>query len=722
MIIAGRPVVDTFPEQTLSEEEIKELYGNEENWYAECIRYIASRYNRPIVGDNGTTDKPANGNFNGTYYINSPIQEMWENNRYFHGLQDNSRYGFWFEDPFVNQGIIYSQGDASIRVPDEKGNQIYNLITHLRGSFQGRIAYSNLTVENNSRQGRSKVEKERKKAFLFDLFRRRGILESFANLGASIDPFPAMKNAEIEQIIEYVNNFPQEVEMFKIMRDIEYRNNTRHLISNGFFNVILNRIGAMYVHTDDEGMVKHHLINPYSVVIDQRDNEDFSLGDRFAGFVQFLTPGEIFERFKITDDDEKTRIRTLAKSSPSGISGLNLGQDSYRFPWWWNQQNTVACFTAFWKSYKTSKDGVIYQVVKRGTLIGNSILKQHGLEKNIVKNPYNKKECVLPIISVRPYTLSGYNRSLVDRLKQLQDKIDVYNRKISEAVSHDLGNAYVFSADNIGSSIEEIVSDIKKHRMTVIKRSTGEELLPEDAQRLVEKLDFTLSPNIIKYVELKQEAKRDMEEIASVSQIAMGQQQSYIGLNTQMNTIAQNAKGVEYYFSSCLKWYADIMQYSVEKFKLSAIGNKKLQVQVLDENGIQYLDLNEGISFMDLGVRVVVEGVIDEQRKTRILNFATALAQSGGIEMIDYLKLESANTLKEVEMYFTAALRAREKKMAMQQQIQQQQQQQNIMLQNQGLQQLQAQKESNENLRQDKKLELEGAKLGAQIAENNLQE
>lgn len=718
MIIAGRATVSSFPEQTLRKEEIKELYGSEEHWYTECIRYIASRYNRSVITNNGTTEKPANVTF-GAFLRNSPIQEMWENNRYFHGLQDNSRYSFWFEDPFVNQGLIYNQGDALIRVPDEKGNQIYNLITHLVGSFSGRISYSTLTVENNSRSGRSKIEKERKKAFLFEILRRRGILKSLANLGVDFNPFPAMQNAEIEQIIEYVNNYPQEVEMFKIMRDIEYRNNTKGLISDGFFNIILNRIGAIYVYNDDDGMVKHQLINPYSVVIDQRADNDFSLEDRFCGFVQFLTPGEIFERYKITDEEEKERIRQMATGRGFQDSSTYLAQNFYNFPWWWERENTVACFNAFWKSYDYKGD-FVYQTVKKGTLIGNCILKNHGLEKNIVKNPYNKKECVLPIISVRPYTLNGINRSLVDRLKQLQDKIDVYNRKISEAISHDLGNAYAFTADNIGSSIEEIVSDIKKHRMTVIQRSTGEDMLPEDAQRLVEKMDFTLSPNIIRYVELKQEAKRDMEEIASTSAVAMGQQQSYIGLNTQMNTISQNAKGVEYYFSSCLKWYADVMQYSVEKFKLSAIGNKKLQVEVLDENGIEYLEMNKSVSFMDLGVKVVVEGILDEKRKAKLIEFATALAQSGGIDMLDYIKIENANTLKEVEMYFIASIRNREKQKAIEAQIQRQTQAQNIMLQNQGLQQLQAQKEQNENMRQDKSLELEGAKLGAQIAEKNL--
>lgn len=711
MIVQGSPSLNTFPEQTLSKKEIEEIYGSEEEWYTQCIRFIATRYNRrPLSGNDGTVSKPSSG-FT-SFYLKTPVQEMWENNRYFHGLQDNSRYNFWFEDPFVNQGIVFSQGDASVRVPDEKGNQVYNLITHLVGSFSGRIAYSNLTVENNSRNGRSFIENERKKAFLLDIFRRRGILQQLAAVGVKFDPFPAMQGAEIEQIIEYVNNFPQEVEMLKIMRDISFRNNTKQLISDGFLNTIINRIGAMYVYCDDEGMVKHHLINSYSVIIDQRNNDDFSLNDRFAGFIEFLTPGEIFEKYKITDEDERNEIREMSKSS--GTDVINGAGANFNFPWFWRDNNTVACVTGFWKSYQ-GKNGVITQVVKKGTLIGNSILKNHGLERNIVKNPFNKKECVLPIISVRPYTRDAQNRSLVDRMKQLQDKFDVYNRKIAEAISYDLGNAYIFSADNIGSSIEEIVSDIKKHRMTVIKRTTGEELLPEDAQRLVEKLDFTLSPNIIKYVELKHETKREMEEVASTSSIAMGQQQSYIGLNTQMNTIAQNAKGVEHYFSSCLRWYADIMQYSVEKFKLSCIGNKNLQRQVLDQNGIEYIELNKDVSFMELGVRVVVEGIIDEQKRTSLIAFATAIAPVGGIDMLDYLKLQEANTFQELKSHFAAALRSREKQKAIQEAMARRAQAENIMLQNQGLQQLQAQKEGNENMRQDKKLELEGAKLGAEI-------
>jgi len=60
----------------------------------------------------------------------------------------------------------------------------------------------------------------------------------------------------------------------------------------------------------------------------------------------------------------------------AGFEGASelLGQDRYRFPWWWKEQGTVACFTAFWKSYM-HKNGISTQVVRKGTLIGNCILK-----------------------------------------------------------------------------------------------------------------------------------------------------------------------------------------------------------------------------------------------------------------------------------------------------------------------------------------------------------
>jgi hypothetical protein len=207
-----------------------------------------------------------------------------------------------------------------------------------------------------------------------------------------------------------------------------------------------------------------------------------------------------------------------------------------------------------------------------------------------------------------------------------------------------------------------------------------------------------------------------------VSKIALGQQQTYVGMNTQVNTIAQNAKGVEYYFASVIKLYADVMQYSIEKQKLVLIndGDKELEREILSERGMEYLKLNKDFSFTKLSVRIVVEDVINSESKARLMQMAVAMAQSGQMDMLDYLKIETANTYNELMNYFEAAIRRKKKEEAQMKAMQQMQQMAAIEAQGQQLAQLEAMKQAGQDARHADKMELDATKLGLETGEKLL--
>jgi hypothetical protein len=736
----------SMPEQDLSKEEMEKYYTSEEEWYARCVRYIAGRYNAPRFGSYyaGMPQNKIHGSKTGNANSKGPVEEMIENYLYFHGDQPNDAYKFMLQDPISGLMGAGQGGDILIPTPWEQGNDIYTLITHLIGTFESRVSFAKLTVDNNTREGRKQKDIDRQLLFLYSFMKKSGALEKLSNAGVDFNPFPELENVEMEQAVEYLENKPQEKEVFSLMQDVMFRNDTRNLLKKVFAYVIINRIGAIHVKENEEGYPMQHVVPPQNVIVDQVGDEDFSVNDRFCGYIEFLSPEEIFVKYGIKDDEERSAIRAMSRGgSYGGMDKFALfnSTEGYFFPWWWKQgENKVACVTTYWKSYTKKKKGDLYrsilgkdfknmnlnipdddsfeyEICRQGTLIGNGVLVDYGVTKNIVRNPYDKKKVVLPILSVRPYTMMGYNRSIVDRLRQIQDKIDALEAKITDSITHDFGNVYVFVSDKLTADPMVFASDIKKNRFTFIQRADGEDLSSEDNRTIMERMDMNLSSNIMNYVQLKRTKREEMETVASISKIALGQQSSYVGMNTQVNTIQQNSKGVEKYLSSCLQLGADVMQYSVEKLKMSLVGNKDLEREVLTPLGIEYLKLNKNLSFMDLGVRLIVEDMISEESRMRLLGIAQAFAQNQQISPLDVIEIETAKTYTELRNYLKAALRRQEKKAAAEAMMQQMAQQQAIEAQGQQLMQLESMKQQGQNERQANDIELEGTRLGMEAGE-----
>lgn len=750
--------VQNMPRTDMTEAEMEEKYGNGiegsgvAEYHAQCLRYIASQYNRPRFGGYYSPQLKIHGSSTGSnQQYRGPVEEMLENYMYVHGDQPNDAYGYMIQDPISSDPLVRSQtGDQTLMLPTpwEQGHDIYKLFTHLVGNFVGRSAFAKLTVDDNTREGITKREMDRAMALLLNFMKEQNL-----NLGAGVEfnPFPEAEGAEIEQLLTYLENRPQDKSILQFLEDIKFSNDIVRKLEKVFAYVIINRIGALEVDEDKDGYPRINPVPPQNLIIDQRGDDDFSHNDRFGAVIEFLTPEEIFIRYAVTDEEEREQVRAMARSQSTYGNISNFGnfntQNGYYFKWWWKEgEQRVACVRGYWRAYVREKKGnlyrsalgkdfkqfkidfgseldedFMYEVVRQGVLIGNKIMKNFGVQRRIVRNPFDKSRVVLPLLSVRPYTFAGYNKSIVDRLRSIQDKMDALEAKITDNISHDFGNVYVFVSDKITANPLEFASDIKNNRFTFIRRASGEDLSPDDSRSVMEKMDMNLSANIMSYVQLKAAKRQEMEEIASVSKIALGQQTSYVGMNTQVNTIAQNSKGVEKYFTSVLQLYADTMQYAAEKLKMSVQGSKELEKRVMTPMGIKFLKINKNFSFMDLGVRLVLEDMITEESRARLLQIAQAFAQNQIISPLDIVEIETAKTYTELRAYLRQALRRQEKKAAQEAMMAEMAKMQAIEAQGGQLQQLEAQKQAGQNYRQEQELGMEGAKLGVSAAEHMAQ-
>src|SRR5690606_7343673 len=225
-----------------------------------------------------------------------------------------------------------------------------------------------------------------------------------------------------------------------------------------------------------------------------------------------------------------------------------------------------------------------------------------------------------------------------------------------------------------------------------------------------------------RYIELQREYKTEMEEIASTSKIALGQQTSYIGMNTQMNTIAQNTRGVEYYFDALMQLYANVQQYSIELLKLSFMGRgKKFVERILDSRGLQYLKMSESFSFSDLRAKVQTEDIITEQAKQTLMTAANIALQQREISMGEYAEIITAKTFSELKRKIDSLERKKARQVLEQQMIMAQQAQQAqqaaIAAQSQGNLENTALREAAATERKAMDIEAKGVEMGMQAAQ-----
>ena len=753
-----------FPPQDLSDKEIEDTYGRGEfmdmpvgyngvlpngqgNFYAQCLRYIASYYNRPsdlylTQRSQGISDSLAG------YLTNGPVAEIIKNFLYFHGDQPNDSFAYLTQDPITNviggSALFSGAGEALIPTPWMKGNKIYELLTHLFGTFSDRVGSAQLSVTNESPGAIAEQEKQLIKAFMLKELKRTGLFEQLENVGMKVNPFPAFEEADFDELEDYLRERPQEVEAMRLMRSVEFYCDTKRLVLQALMFCLIGRYAGLDIDLEGaEGRISQKVIPPYKLITDNNADDDFGSNHRFRGYVEYLTPEEILMKYPEMHQfrDELFAMRNETLDQPNNFYG-NDGR--WYFNWILRQgDGRIAVVKAYWKSYPRSKftyeygedgtpkkvkidnsgeEGVRFEMLRTGILIGNRWVIRCGIKPYQVRNIMDKRKVEFPIQYVAPYTMIGYNRSLVDRLKYRQDELDALRNKINDAISHDLGNAYVFYSDAIDDDPYRVISDIKKNRLTFLRMVDGEELDGMDRKRLMEKLDLSISQNVFRYIELQREYKTEMEEIASTSKIALGQQTGYVGMNTQMNTIAQNTRGVEYYFDALMQLYANAQQYSIELLKLSFMGKgKKFVERILDNRGLQYLKMSESFSFSDLRVKVQVQDIINEQAKQSLITAANLGLQQGQIGMGEYAEIITAKTFSELKrkidtMERKKARQAMEQQMMMAQQAQMAQQQA-IAAQSQGNLENTALREEAATERKAMDMEAKGVEMGMQAAQ-----
>ena len=649
--------------------------------------------------------------YNGEVLQKGVAQEAIENWSYVFGAQQNTNFAYMQKD---------FQGN-SIPAVWISGGKIGELYNHLKGRIIEDISNIEISAQNLSRDAASKrsemIEKLRMKVRLQNLGLARDESGVQYNPGASI----GVDVNSMEDVEEFATKWQDE---YSIICEKMARNILNYdYLQNKYISVaqdqIVGGLSGMLTQVINGRVVNEH-IPTHKLIWDNRIDDDFNSEAWVCGVLENQVPYQkVIEMFgKELGPEAIAEIRAMA--DPKNVDEAQAWAQFYNtgngIPLWWSDWATSKMCLSYarvwwigprdyrYKStnnrygvprYKKINDDEFYFAdggdgnpkklkgsdipgdfigydVHTCVIIGNKYVIQHGYANNVVRPMDRREKPMLPIHIYCNNMALGGNRSIVSRLRKHQDELDRLAWKIQDITAKAAGKVFLINGSKLDVTSTEMLSDFKIMGLHVTKGASGESDDPSDGQRMLEVVDMTLDPNIIRYVELRNEQKMEMEEIASVSKIALGQQQNVVGKGVQMNTVNQNSYGTAGLFYGLVNYFERILQYGVNlQQMLWASSETTEEVLVLGDSGAELLSILDPKEFgtQQLKVQIKLNNFVDSTQKERIKSIALAQAQNGAISAIDYIEhIELAKSPTETIKGLKQSQIRQEKKIMQQQQ------------------------------------------------------
>jgi len=671
-------------------------------WYMDSLRYVAEKYN---------TQQNMLGYQNAATF-EKPVDEMLRMFTYYLGKQDNKDYYYKTKD----------ENNCSLPTVWINGQKLTSMIDFMIGNAIKMIENIEPSVKGTSEALASKKNMMLELAMI--KIKYKEIFDRMSEDGVEFNP-TGVENFEtsedVYRFMQYDYKEYAEVIAQRLANDILYRNRFVEKYKQTFLYLLLGGVSGIENSIVNARQYKE-IVLPYNLIWDNSVDDDFNSRAAYVGKIDWLTPGEILSRpeyLEYLTPQEIDEIKTVTTQTLDKM----LGEEyitSNKLRWWYNYSGVpkMACVTGYWIGYKElryeqvkdqygnehfskmrTKQNSKYWVktIYRGTLIANKYVVRNGEETNIVRRSDDPREVQLPISVFIPNMVMGETRSIASRLHKHQDRIDYLTYEITKMTDRAKGKVFILNKHKLGSATsQEILNDFSTMGIHITDGNmTGEDFNNADYNKVVEVVDMTLDPNVQMMITLRREEERIMEEIVNVPKVAMGQQQGYLGAKTQAGSIAQSNLGTSYLYQGFIQYIERDLQFSLNQYKVSLLTLEKDTMGLLDDRGIEFLQITEEFKFEDFGVYIKVKDFLDEQAKERLLSIAQAAMQGGLIDMRDYLRIETAKTYTEIlkELEYSMDKKDREKKkqqeqaqimQAAQQEAQMQMQNQQVEMAQQG--------------------------------------
>lgn len=132
-----------------------------------------------------------------------------------------------------------------------------------------------------------------------------------------------------------------------------------------------------------------------------------------------------------------------------------------------------------------------------------------------------------------------------------------------------------------------------------------------------------------------------MDQIASTSQIALGQQPNVVGKGVQQRTITQNSYGTLSLQTGLMNHFNQIVQYNVNlKQMLYQYSDTVEESLIIGDKGSYFLKIVDPKEYgtQPIQVYINISSSYSEQDRADIKAIAMANAQNGGMDIIDFIE------------------------------------------------------------------------------------
>jgi hypothetical protein len=702
--------------------EIEKAYGSVEAWIAKNIRYISTFYNQRYNYNNSFFGQARPTDYNTMRFTPgvAPVTRMQENYRYYLGEQFNYKYSFLESAP----------DGSTIPAPFIPGQRVFQVIEFLKGSYASVVRNAKVRCQSSSRDSQTYRERMVALALL-----RYDNLESFnemAKQGVDIQtPFDGLEVKDKKDLLRKAQETP--IERAEILgneiisRVIHKYNILSKAIRSWTDTRIAGPSGMLFRRYGTR--VDVQVIPPTHLIVDNRVDDEFNRDARFRGFVEFLTPEEIMERgYSGIGREERDALFEMVATEAVGSASL-LGT-TINFMWSKPQTREIACVTGYFiylndtrlvyrrdkngnikipYSYKKLKDSdtrsgeIMKPILYHGTLIADRFLVDYGPADETMYDPLDPDRPLFPLHVILPGVTNGIVKSAVDRIRDHQDMHDAISLRIRQRLARAHGKIPVIDGARFDSTKtpKSFMQDIVTLGFTVANGSNGEEFDPTMNRRgnMAEYLDFTFDSDVQQLLNLKNEEERLINEMFNTSPVVMGTNKTYVGYNTQQQSINQATLSLANDYENHMQFVTNFLQHLLNYLKnyfLTEQGQREAEL-FLSPRSLHLLKVTENLPFENLSTFVDMRDNMSDIERQQIVGIAQTVLPTGNIEaLMALVKIQNASTKTDVinELEYFAERKLKE---------QQQQQQQQAMMQAAALAQ------QGDNMNQQQQLKNEGA-------------
>jgi hypothetical protein len=677
-----KPIEYSVPDFTVPETKRDSM------WYANAVRYYTNVYfNRPFYSFNNRT-KNNNGviDFAQTRE-NSPIDEIIRNWSYVLGEQEIG----------VNSALINSRSAKAIY---RAGLEIGSLVNHKVGQLENVLQSATPTAEALSKEAKST------KQFLKELTlmqkNNADIFDSLMLAGVMVNPLP--QHVEIAAMDEISKNEQYTFKEFGevICERIASKFSVYNDITNKFLEATRQAIVGGIVGIDlytVNGMLVADLVPAHQNIWDNNKTDSFLREKRIAGRVYYrLSAEEILARWgDQLSPTEKSEIRSSRTANMSGyLSAYNSPVNSYNLWAYPVNGENIEAYSAVKMYFKGPRDirmqknkkGFIIKMKdydengkpikdffeKKGdfeeetwytaTLIGNKYVVDFGRAENIAYESVSQRMPQCPLVQVVPNMILDQYKSDVSKIRQIQDEIDYYTNKIKDKAVRDWGKNYIIRGKSLGlQDITEFLEDFRAQSITLTTEDGEEANSDLQAGKDVQTVDLTLDPNIMRYVELKASLVREMREVMSLPDAAIGLQKTIIGKAVQENTMQASNTGLAPFYNTMLTFFQTVLQTAVnmQKLAFSAEDMDEVIEEIVGSDGLNFLKVCGNVTFDYYGIYISIADMIKPDERAKLIGEAMMAVQADPTLLPYMIKVRRFKTYTEAENYLDHVFAKREK-------------------------------------------------------------